>query len=79
MKIINETSLNSFDFWEGGQYFAEKLTVKELHMIEEALEEDYPYGMTEGEVNDLFWFNRDYICNIIGETEESILEREWYE
>ena len=45
-------------------------------MIEEALEEDYPYGMTEGEVNDLFWFNRDYICNIIGETEESILERE---
>ena len=77
MKIINETSLNLFDFWEGGQYFAEKLTVKELNMIEEALEEDYPYGMTEGEVNDLFWFNRDYICNIIGETEESILEREW--
>ena len=40
MKIINETSLNSFDFWEGGQDFAEKLTSKELHMIEEALEED---------------------------------------
>ena len=42
MKIINETSLSSFDFWEGGQDFAEKLTSKELHMIEEALEEDYP-------------------------------------
>ena len=26
MKIINETSLSSFDFWEGGQDFAEKLT-----------------------------------------------------
>ena len=79
MKIISLISLNAFDFWEGGQDFAEKLTSKELHMIEEALEEDYPYGMTEGEVNDLFWFNRDYICNIIGETEANILEREWYE
>ena len=77
MKIINETSLNSFDFWEGGQYFAEKLTVKELHMIEEVLEEDYPYGMTEGALNDLFWFGRDYLCRIIDETEENILEREW--
>ena len=46
-------------------------------MIEEALEEDYPYGMTEGELNDLFWFDRDYLCRIIDETEENILEREW--
>ena len=76
MKIINETSLSSFDFWEGGQDFAEKLTSKELHMIEEALEEDYPYGTTEGALNDLFWFGRDYRCRIIGKTEESILERE---
>ena len=77
MKIINETSLSSFDFWEGGQDFAEKLTSKELHMIEVALEEDYPYGMTEGALNDLFWFGRDYLCRIIDETEEDVLEREW--
>ena len=77
MKIINETSLSSFDFWEGGHDFAEKLTSKELHMIEEALEEDYPYGMTEGALNDLFWFGRDYLCRIIDETEEDVLEREW--
>lgn len=76
MKIISLISLNAFDFWEGGQDFAEKLTSKELHMIEEVLEEDYPYGMTEGALNDLFWFGRDYLCRIIGETEESILERE---
>ena len=75
MKIINEISLSSFVFWGGGQDFAEKLTSKELHMLEEALEEDYPYVMTEGELNDLFWFGRDYLCRIIGETEESILER----
>lgn len=76
MKIISLISLNAFDFWEGGQDFAEKLTSKELYMIEEVLEEDYPYGMTEGALNDLFWFGRDYLCRIIGETEESILERE---
>lgn len=76
MKIINEMSLNSFDFWEGGQEFVEKLTSMELHMIEEVLEEDYPDGMTRGELNDLFWFGRSYICDIIGETEEDILERE---
>lgn len=77
MKIISEISLNAFDFWEGGQDFAEKLASKELHMIEEALEEDYPYGMTEEELNDLFWFDRDYLCRIICETEEDVLEREW--
>ena len=77
MKIISLISLNAFDFWEGGQDFAEKLTSKELHMIEEALEEDYPYGMTEGALNDLFWFGRDYLCRIIDETEEDVLEREW--
>lgn len=77
MRIISVISLSSFDFWEGGQDFAEKLTSKELHMIEEALEEDYPYGMTEGALNDLFWFGRDYLCRIIDETEENILEREW--
>ena len=77
MRIISVISLSSFDFWEGGQDFAEKLTSKELHMIEEALEEDYLYGMTEGALNDLFWFDRDYLCRIIGETEENILEREW--
>lgn len=76
MKIISLISLSSFDFWEGGKDFAEKLTSKELHMIEEALEEDYPYGMTEGALNDLFWFGRDYLCRIICETEESVLERE---
>lgn len=77
MRIISVISLSSFDFWEGGQDFAEKLTSKELHMIEEALEEDYPYGMTEGALNDLFWFGRDYLCRIIDETEEDVLEREW--
>lgn len=76
MKIVSEISLSSFDFWEGGQDFAKKLTYKELHMIEAALEEDCPHGMTKGELNDLFWFNRGYICNVIGETEENILERE---
>lgn len=76
MKIISKKPLTSFNFWEGGKDFAEKLTEKELCMIEESLIEDCPNGMWEGELNDLFWFNREYICNVIGETEENILERE---
>lgn len=76
MKIYSETSLRNFEFWQGGKAFSDKLTCEELDIIESCLEDIYPDGMDETQINDLFWFDREFICDIIGESEEEIFERE---
>jgi hypothetical protein len=47
-----------------------------LEQIEQILEEIYPEGMSEFEVNDLFWFERDLIAEWLGyEDFDEIMER----
>jgi hypothetical protein len=76
MKIHSEKSLSDFEFWSGGKDRAEKLTSEELDQIELTLEELYPDGIDETELNDLFWFDFETVVGWIGETEEDILNRE---
>ena len=61
MKIYTEQSLRDFQFWSGAKDFACKLTDEQLDQVEAILEDDYPDGMSETEVNDLFWFEEDTI------------------
>jgi len=76
MKIHSEKSLSDFEFWSGGKDRAEKLTLEELDQIEATLEELYPDGIDETQLNDLFWFDFETVAEWIGETEEGILNRE---
>lgn len=76
MKITNETNLRDFEFWSGAREIASRLTDSEMDQIESMLEELYSEGMTETQLNDLFWFDSEWVCSLIGENEESILERE---
>ena len=40
------------------------------------LEDLYPDGMEETEVNDLFWFEEEFLCELIGvDYEEDYLNR----
>ena len=66
MKIISYTSLTDFDFWAGGWDTIKYLTNDELDQIEERLEELYPEGLSETELNDLFWFEDDMIAEWLG-------------
>ena len=75
MRIKTEKSLQHFQFWSGAKELAERLTWEELIEIENQLEELYPSGLTETELNDLFWFAAEFICDLIGETEEDIYNR----
>lgn len=75
MRIKTEKSLQHFQFWSGAKELAERLTWEELIEIESQLEELYPNGLTETELNDLFWFDSEFICQLIGETEEGIFNR----
>jgi len=75
MIIKTEKDLTNFDFWSGAVSLSNRLTYTELKQITEQLEELYPDGMTETQINDLFWFDEDFICEMIGENIEEVLKR----
>jgi len=69
--------LTEFEFWAGGKDTVEELTESELERIEQILEEIYPEGMSEFEVNDLFWFEHELIAEWLGyENFDEIMERD---
>ena len=66
MKIFSETSLRYFEFWSGAKDTVEYLTPQDLDQIEFVIEDIYPDGITDTQVNDLFWFERDFIAECLG-------------
>lgn len=70
MKIYSEKSLRNFDFWCGAKDNANELTSAQLDEVENILEDMYPDGMSETEINDLFWFEFDTIKEWLGITDE---------
>lgn len=61
MKIYTEKNLRNFEFWGGAVDFVTRLTFEQLDQVETILEEEYPDGMDETTVNDIFWFEQDTI------------------
>ena len=62
MKIYTEISGHEFDFWSGARDTVKYLEDDEIDMIVSMLEETYPEGMTDTELNDFFWFEDDTIA-----------------
>lgn len=77
MKIYKEENLTNFEFWSGAKNTVEYLTWEELEQIESMLEEMYPDGMDETELNDFFWFEDDTIAEWLGyEDFEELMHRD---
>ena len=73
MKITSEKSLSSFEFWSGAKNNASELTYSQFEEVENILEDLYPDGINETQLNDLFWFDFDTVkewLNIEEEEEE---------
>ena len=70
MKVTKELSLSNFDFWSGAKERAQMLTIDELNEIERQLEDVYPEGMDETQINDIFWFDFDWVAQMIGYEDE---------
>jgi len=66
MKIYTEERLVNFDFWSGAKDTVKYLTEDEIDTIENMLEEIYPDGMEDVEINDFFWFEDDTIADWLG-------------
>lgn len=77
MKIYTEKSLIDFEFWSGAKDIVKHLTYDELEQIEAILEDAYPDGMDETQINDIFWFEEDWIAEMLGyEDFEALMRRE---
>lgn len=61
MKVYSEISLSRFEFWSGAKEFAAQLTEEQFDDVEYILVDEYPDGISETEINDLFWFEQDTI------------------
>lgn len=69
--------LRDFEFWSGAKSNAEILTDRHFDELEFILEDLYPDGMDETQINDLFWFDFDSVLEWLGlEVEEETEEDE---
>ena len=75
MQYICEKSLTNFEFWSGAKDRANLLTYSELEELDNQLEDFFNEIPTETQINDLFWFNFDTICEWLGITEEELERR----
>lgn len=77
MKITYELDLNTFEAWSGGQDTLDRIINNGLtNAFEAMLDECYPDGMTETQLNDILRFDSEWIFESLGlETEASLKEK----
>ena len=75
MKTFNEnTTLRNFDAWSGAVETKERIIEEgKADDFDNLIEELYPDGLSETELNDLLWFEEEWIFEQLGisDAEES--------
>ena len=76
MKTINENqTLRNFEAWSGAKETKETILDAGMEAdFENLIEELFPNGLTETELNDLLWFESDYIFETLGIKENNETE-----
>lgn len=77
MKITYELDLNTFEAWSGGENTLDRIIENGLvNQFEMLLEDCYPDGMSETQLNDILRFDSDWVYETLGlETESSLREK----
>ena len=66
MEIIMKISLRTFDAWAGAKDTKQLILDNNKEDEFEFLMEDlYPDGMTDTKLNDILWFEEDWICEML--------------
>ena len=77
MTITYELDLNSFQAWSGAKDTLERIQREgKCAELENVLEELYPDGMTETELNDLLWFEPETVYEWLGIRSEEQIKKE---
>ena len=77
MKIYREISIADFDAWSGGEDTLDRIIRNDkTDEFESILEEEYPDGIDETDLNDLLRFESAWIYEMLGmKTDEEIKEK----
>lgn len=78
MRIYNDNArLSDFDAWSGAKDTKETiLKANKGEDFDSLIEELYPDGLSETQLNDILWFESDWIYESLGITEEEEEESE---
>ena len=66
MKITKEISFSEFEPWSGACNTFNEMTDAEKDIFEQAIDELYPEGIDETQLNDILWFDREFVSETIG-------------
>ena len=71
MRIYSDTSLENFEAWSGAVDTLDRVReAGKCDELESILEDLYPDGMSETELNDLLWFEPETVYEWLGIEEE---------
>lgn len=77
MRIYKELDLTSFEPWSGATDTYDTIcNADKLDELEALLEELYPDGIEETQLNDLLWFDDEWVLESLGISEEEDDEEE---
>lgn len=71
MKIISETTLENFDAWSGAVSVKKRIIREgQAENFESQIEDLYPDGLTDTELNDLLWFDSESVFEWLGMSQD---------
>ena len=77
MTITYELNLERFEAWSGAKDTLERVINEgKCDLLEQILDDIYPDGMTETELNDLLWFEPEAIYEWLGIRSEEQIKKE---
>ena len=71
MTYTIEKPLSQFEFWSGAKERTDQLTIEQLDRLDDLLSEAMEWNETDNipsdtTINDLFWFDDDFIARLLG-------------
>lgn len=66
MIITTEINPHDFKFWSGAAEWFAKIPASKWDEFDSFIEEVFPEGCTDTELNDLLWFEPEFVFNSIG-------------
>lgn len=78
MIVKTDVKLREFEFWSGAKRTADLLdnwiTGDQWEELEENIDALYPDGIDETILNDIFWFEDDFIAELLGFASWEVME-----
>ena len=71
MKVVSELELVNFDAWSGAVETKQRIIEEgKSEEFDALIEELYPDGLTDTQLNDILWFDGDWVFETLGIQDE---------